>query len=73
MDVKEQAAVVLRMVRFLWAFVRERGRREWRGPVWVQVSDAQRPGYAFDNKAGAWYCPGRWKPAPEYSTGRLAV
>jgi hypothetical protein len=72
MDLRERAASVLSMVRYVWALVRERGRRDWRGPVWVRVSDNDRPGYAYDPKAGAWYAPARWKPEPSYATGRLA-
>jgi hypothetical protein len=46
-------------VRLAWVYC----RGGWCGPVLVEEHlDGSREGYAYDPKAGTWYCPARWKP-----------
>jgi hypothetical protein len=72
MDVRERAASVLSLVRYVWAMVR--ARRQWVGPVWVRVTvGGPRDNYAMDPKTGEWFAPARWRAEPEYATGRVAA
>jgi hypothetical protein len=76
MGAKERVECVLGLCRFVWAWVCDvrRGRRCWRGPVWVQVPNyGPRAEYAVEQGTGVWYAPRRWKPAKEYAEGRVAA
>ena len=59
------ARQMLRLVRYCWARVRERGRGGER-LAWVRVECAgPREGYACEARSGAWFHPVRWQEERE--------
>jgi hypothetical protein len=51
---------LLGTVRILHGWVWQRG--QWYGPVLLeQHLEGDRESYAYDPKAGVWYCPSRWR------------